>query len=214
MKESIDNEYEYSWGNDSLTNAHSFIVDPLLSMLPPPIVDGERTKILDVGCGNGSLSNYLHKKGYFVIGVEESQQGVAIAQKNFPGCQFLQGSIYDFENYKLDKDFDVVISVEVIEHLFYPKELVRLAKCFLKPNGQLILTTPYHGFLKNLVIALLGKMDSHVNVLWDGGHIKFFSVSTLSKLLILEGYTDIRFDFAGRVPYLWKSMLCSSKPRK
>ena len=54
-------------------------------------------------------------------------------------------------------------------------------------------------------------MDSHFTTLWDGGHIKFFSVKTLSSLLESEGFTNLQFDFAGRLPYLWKSMLCCCK---
>ena len=110
---------------------------------------------------------------------------------------------------QLKPEFDVVISVEVIEHLFDPKQLIRSAKQCLKPGGTLILTTPYHGYWKNLALALSGKMDSHHTVLWDGGHIKFFSVPTLTQLLTTEGCTNIQFHFAGRFPYLWKSMLCS-----
>jgi len=82
----------------------------------------------------------------------------------------------------------------------------------LKPKGCLIITTPYHGYIKNLVLALSGKMDNHFHVLWDGGHIKFFSVKTLTALLKTEGFTDLHFNFAGRFPYLWKSMLCSCYP--
>jgi SAM-dependent methyltransferase len=107
--------------------------------------------------------------------------------------------------------FDVVISSDVIEHLFYPKELARFAKQCLKPNGQLIVTTPYHGYWKNLALALLNAMDRHHSVLWDGGHIKFFSVKTLSQLLNEEGFNDIQFKFAGRLPYLWKGMLASAR---
>jgi hypothetical protein len=44
----------------------------------------------------------------------------------------------------------------------------------------------------------------------DGGHIKFFSVPTMKDLLKSENYTNIKFKFAGRFPYLWKSMLCYS----
>ena len=101
-----------------------------------------------------------------------------------------------------------MIAAEVIEHLFFPKQLVINAKKYLKPNGSLILTTPYHGYIKNIILALSGKMDQHFTALWDGGHIKFFSVATMTNLLQLEGYTDIKFQFAGRLPYLWKSMLC------
>jgi 2-polyprenyl-3-methyl-5-hydroxy-6-metoxy-1,4-benzoquinol methylase len=98
----------------------------------------------------------------------------------------------------------------VIEHLLYPRELIKSAKKCLKPNGSLILTTPYHGYIKNCVLALTGKMDNHFTVLWDGGHIKFFSVKTLTKLLSDEKFTNLRFEFAGRFPFIAKSMLVSS----
>ena len=104
-----------------------------------------------------------------------------------------------------------MISIEVIEHLFYPKELPRLAKRCLKPHGRLIISTPYHGYLKNLALALSGSLDSHYGVHWDGGHIKFFSVPSLSQLLMAEGYSALEFKFAGRLPYLWKTMLCSAR---
>ncbi|MEI2582835.1 class I SAM-dependent methyltransferase [Scytonema sp. PRP1] len=140
--------------------------------------------------------------------MEESASGIAIASQNFPDCHFIQASIYDSPKAELLNAFDIVISVEVIKHLFYPRELVRLARKCLKPGGHLIMTTPYHGYLKNLILALSGKMDNHFSVLWDGGHIKFFSVKSLSELLETEGYTNIQFKFAGRLPYLWKSTLC------
>ena len=165
-----------------------------------------------MGCGNGSLSNFLTQKGYDVVGVEESKSGIEIAIKNFPNCQFIQGSIYDLPYHKLGEKFDIIISIEVIEHLFYPKELVRSAKKCLKPGGRLIMSTPYHGYFKNIALSISGKMDKHFTCLWDGGHIKFFSVATLTELLKSEKYEDIQFIFAGRFPYLWKAMLCSSTP--
>jgi hypothetical protein len=53
-------------------------------------------------------------------------------------------------------------------------------------------------------------MDRHHTVLLDGGHIKFFSVKTLSQLMLEEGFTTLKFKFAGRLPYLWKGMLVSA----
>lgn len=208
----LTQDYEYRYKNSNLTNAHSFLMAPLLSMLPAPITpQNKKIRVLDLGCGNGSLSHVLAEKGYEVVGIEESEQGIVIARQNFPNCEFIEASIYNLPYPDLQNSFDVVIAVEVIEHLFYPRELARAAKQCLKPNGRLIITTPYHGYLKNLVLAVSGKMDQHFHVLWDGGHIKFFSVTTLTSLLDTEGYTDIRFKFAGRFPYLWKSMLCSCR---
>lgn len=201
-------QYEYQYQDSTLIHTYSYLAVPLLSMLSEKAKS--KARVLDLGCGNGSLSHMIAQQDYEVVGIEESTSGIAIARLNFPDCQFIQGSIYDPPKAELLNAFDVVIAVEVIEHLFYPKELVRLARKLLKPGGQLILTTPYHGYLKNLILALSGKMDNHFSVLWDGGHIKFFSVQTLSKLLEAEGYTNIHFKFAGRLPYLWKSMLCSA----
>lgn len=202
-------DYEYTYTNNCPAIAHSFLLPPLLSMLRKPAhTESEKIRVLDLGCGNGSLSNAIAHQGYEVVGIEESAQGVAIATKSFPDCHFIQASIYDLPYDALQNSFDAVISVEVIEHLFYPRELVRAAKKCLKPNGRLIITTPYHGYFKNLVLSMSGKMDAQLHALWDGGHIKFFSVKTLSRLLETEGYQGFEFKFAGRFPYLWKSMLC------
>ena len=50
-------------------------------------------------------------------------------------------------------------------------------------------------------------MDHHYTALWDGGHIKFWSRETLTKLLEEFGFRVTDFRGAGRLPYLWKSML-------
>ena len=64
----------------------------------------------------------------------------------------------------------------------------------------------YLGYLKNLAIALVDGWDRHHAVGWDGGHVKFFSVKTLSAMAAEAGFTGIRFRFAGRFPPLPKSM--------
>jgi 2-polyprenyl-3-methyl-5-hydroxy-6-metoxy-1,4-benzoquinol methylase len=141
------------------------------------------------------------------VGIEESLSGFTTATNSFLECKFIHANLYDIPYPDLGGDFDIVVSAEVIEHLVYPRELIKSARKCLKSNGVLILTTPYHGYVKNLALAITGKMDNHFTVLWDGGHIKFFSVNTLTKLLITEGFNNCQFEFAGRFPYLWKSML-------
>ena len=81
----------------------------------------------------------------------------------------------------------------------------------LRTGGQLICSTPYHGYLKNLVLAVTGKVDSHFTAFWDGGHIKFWSRHTLSKLLTEAGFIELKFRGSGRIPYLCKSMLISTR---
>ena len=75
----------------------------------------------------------------------------------------------------------------------------------------MIVTTPYHGYWKNLSLAVAGKLDRHFEVMDDGGHIKFFSVPTLSSLIQSQGFTDLKFTFYGRAPWLWKNMICHAR---
>ena len=103
--------------------------------------------------------------------------------------------------------FDAVISTEVIEHLLYPLELLRFARPTLAKGGHLILSTPYHGYVKNVAISLAGRWDFHHHPNRDGGHVKFFSPATLKALLVAEGYHVVGWRGVGRIPYLWKSMI-------
>ncbi len=203
--------YEYTYTTSESGHHHHYLLPHLLKLLNSARQSSsQKLRVLDIGCGNGSLSHLIAKQGYEVVGVEDSASGVAAANKSFPDCKFIQASVYDLPYSELAGNFDVVISAEVIEHLLYPRELIKAAQKCLKPNSSLILTTPYHGYIKNLVMSLSGKMDDHFTVLWDGGHIKFFSVNTLTTLLAEEKFTNFQFEFAGRLPYLWKSMLVSA----
>jgi hypothetical protein len=96
--------------------------------------------------------------------------------------------------------------------LYDPRGFLDFARVILERagGGKLIVSTPYHGYIKNLAMALLGKMDGHYTALWDGGHIKFFSRKTLEQMLEERGFVVTDFAGAGRVPYLWKSMLVSA----
>lgn len=212
MKTTSSN-YTYFYTNNRPRYHHAYLVSPLLEMLAALQKTGncKKLRVLDLGCGNGSLTHVIAQHGCEVIGVDTSAPGIAIARQSFPECEFIQADIYELPDPEMVASFDVVLAIEVIEHLLYPKEIARAARKCLKPGGRLIISTPYHGYLKNLLLAISGRLDKHFTVLWDNGHIKFFSVATLTTLLEKEGYTDIKFRFAGRLPYLWKSMLCSSK---
>jgi 2-polyprenyl-6-hydroxyphenyl methylase/3-demethylubiquinone-9 3-methyltransferase len=81
----------------------------------------------------------------------------------------------------------------------------------LEPGGLAIISTPYHGYIKNLIMALTGTLDRHFTSLWDHGHIKFWSKKTLSILLREAGFTHIEFLRVGRIPVLAKSMIAVAK---
>lgn len=102
--------------------------------------------------------------------------------------------------------FDTAVCLEVVEHLFNPQQLVETAADALKPGGVAIISTPYHGFLKNLALSLTNKWDFHHHPLRVGGHIKFWSKKTLGSLFEKGPFRTLEFHGAGRIPFLWKSM--------
>lgn len=167
-------------------------------------------RILDLGCGNGALCGALSRAGFSVTGCDPSAEGIRIAREHFPEVSFHVMGVYDDPS-ALGQGFDAVVSTEVIEHIFYPRYLPRFAAQVLRDGGHLILTTPYHGYFKNLALALSGRLDTHFTALWDGGHIKFWSRRTLSRLLTEEGFEVTAFEGAGRLPFFWKSMILTAR---
>jgi 2-polyprenyl-3-methyl-5-hydroxy-6-metoxy-1,4-benzoquinol methylase len=164
-------------------------------------------RIVDIGCGNGALCRELGDHGYEVVGCEPSAESLHFAQLGAPGLVFHRLGVDDDPSVIGTENFDVAIATEVIEHLVTPFNLPRFAKQLLRPGGYLIISTPYHGYLKNLILALTDRWDTHLSPFWDGGHIKFWSYKTLSQLLNESGFRIVRFIGAGRLPFLWKSMI-------
>jgi 2-polyprenyl-3-methyl-5-hydroxy-6-metoxy-1,4-benzoquinol methylase len=199
---------DYGFNTDQPAHTFDYLLPSLLSLL-----DKNRNRcILDLGCGNGYLANYLISKGFNVYGTDASEKGIAIAGQANPDRFFLQ----DLSTGKLPDAlenliFDTIISTEVIEHLYDPEGFIDFCKQVLNQNGEIIISTPYHGYLKNLALSVFNKWDAHHSPLWHGGHIKFWSKATLSRALINAGLNVIAFEGCGRIPYFWKSMIIKAK---
>jgi len=159
----------YGWSSSTQPNSCNYItpeIQRILARLQPG-------RVLDIGCGNGSLCSEIKAKlGVSVVGMEYDQEGVDIAKASYPEIKFYRFGVQDDPRHLLEMErnqFDVVISTEVIEHLFSPQLLPRYAHGVLKAGGRLILTTPYHGYIKNLILSLANKWDVHHTPLWEGG---------------------------------------------
>ena len=203
---------EFRYKDAAPLHTAAYLRPGIMALLPRGWATGSLAgkRVLDIGCGNGYWCNEFASRGAQGVGIDASVQGIEHARRMFPACRFETMLIPDDPCATLaEQPFDLVISTEVVEHLYAPRQWARAAFASLKPGGTFICSTPYHGYLKNLALAAAGKMDWHFTALWDGGHIKFWSRRTLGTLLTEAGFVDVGFQGAGRLPYLWMSMVMS-----
>lgn len=99
----------------------------------------EGSKILDLGCGVGVMTAFLHGKGHDCFGVDISPLFIREAKRKSKG----KFRVMDVTDLKFrDSSFDVVISAETIEHVLDPEAMLKEAARVLKKGGLLMLRFP------------------------------------------------------------------------
>lgn len=201
-------QHDYGWDSSLPTNSIVYCLNAIREVLS---AHGCKS-VLDIGCGNGAMSGQLQSFGFDITAIEPDRKGFQIAKEYHPGVDFHQIGVYD-DSSRLGY-FDAVISSEVIEHLYDPAALPRLASRHLKDSGILVLTCPYYGYLKNLMLSLTNRWDDHHQPARVGGHIKLWSHQTMRVFLESEGFSVQRLSGAGRFWPLWASMLAVARKRE
>ncbi len=129
-------------------------------------------RILDVGCGYGFFLEIAREKGWEVYGLEISPEAVSECRKK--GIETVETEI---QNAPFDPEsFDIVVSIEVIEHINTPREFVSGIHKFLRPGGIAYLTTPN---FNSLLRYWLGK---NYDIIEYPNHLCYYTPKTLRKL--------------------------------
>lgn len=201
----------YRYSRSTLGCAHKYLLPAIENVLQESHISPATA--FDLGCGNGSVAKWLTNKGFEVTGVDPSTSGIKAANVAYPSIDLRVGSAYEPLRETFGT-FPLVISLEVVEHLYSPRSFASCVFELLSDDGIAIISTPYHGYLKNLVLSAAGRMDAHFTALWDHGHIKFWSRKTISQLLTEAGLAVERIDRIGRIPQLAKTMLVVARKPK
>lgn len=196
---------EFVWCDAEHTAAHDYLAEPVMRLLEAA---GAR-RVLDMGCGNGAFSTLLDNRGFIVSGCDASQSGLSLARNSAPALEFFYQDLQEPLPLAHQEAYDAVVSIEVIEHLLLPRRLLLNARAALRTGGLLVITTPFHGYWKNVALALANKFDRHWQPLQDFGHVKFFSKRTIMALFREFQFRQLRFQTAGRFPPLACSMIVS-----
>jgi 2-polyprenyl-3-methyl-5-hydroxy-6-metoxy-1,4-benzoquinol methylase len=181
----------------------------MFSLLPEP--NGAQPRLLDIGCGVGTISQLLAKRGFAVTGVDFS--AVAVERARASGV--------DARHSDVDKDglqfepatFDVVWAGDVIEHVFDPINLIREVSRVLKPDGRFLFTVPNDfNVWSRLRIFLTGRaVQSEVYRKFEQcKHHTFFSWELLSYMLGQGGLRHAEVRSVYRVPKTAKDHITRS----
>ncbi len=150
-------------------------------------------RALDVGCGAGLLCEPLARLGAEVTGLDAAPENVAVAAAHAAqsglDIHYRAGSVEGLEG----ETFDLVTSLEVIEHVADPARFVRGLADALAPDGLMILSTPNRTPLSKLALITLAEGTGKIP---KGTHdwSKFLTPDELSALLTEAGLTvrDVR----------------------
>ena len=113
-------------------------------------------RILDIGCGGGLLCEPLCKLGAEVVGIDASEKNIKIAKihskKNNLKISYHCASP---ENFKYKKKFDIILNMEIVEHVADVNLFLRESSKFLKTGGLMFIAT-LNKTLKSYIFAILG----------------------------------------------------------
>ncbi len=140
-------------------------------------------KILDVGCGRGFFLKQARERGWEVYGTEYSEKAIEIctSENIIMKKGALSADAFDF------KDFDVITSFEVLEHINNPHEELQQIYQLLRKGGLFYCTTP------NFNSLLRYYLKTDYNVIVYPEHLSYYTKKTLNKVVKKNGFKNIKF---------------------
>jgi O-antigen biosynthesis protein len=159
---------------------------------------GSSKRVLDVGCSSGYLAGPLSRHGNTIIGLELDP---AAAQEAERYCErVLVGDVETMELPLAPASFDVVLCGDVVEHLRDPGATLARLRPFLKPGGELVVSTPNVANWAIRLSLLAGRWAYTDRGILDRTHTHLFTRRTLVETIEGAGYRVERVDYTVPVP--------------
>ena len=210
MQHPQDRFYEVYWSrggkliseDDPTTEDRKHLLALAFKKFLPGLSSGQpRGKVLDAGCGDGEFCIFIRQLGFDSVGIDIACAAIERARLRYPAARFYVGSLENTLPFH-DGEFDAIWCTEVLEHLFDVHACLSELNRVLREGGLLILTTPFHGLMKNLAITLVG-FERHFHPYLS--HIRFFTRRSLSECLWRAGFELVMRRGMGRIWPLHKS---------
>lgn len=176
----------------------------------------EHGSVLDIGCGYGSLVNYLNQKKIAATGVDNDEYSIGIAKMLFPTNNYISGTLDEsFE----PRSFDYVILKDALHHIYEQNEFEEISACVkkvLKPGGKMIIFDPNVNFILKTARIISSHKDAECSFkdavrLLNENKFKIIKIdfAELFGLPISGGYVGICF--VPKIQFLQKLLLFFNK---
>lgn len=147
------------------------------------------SKVLEVGCATGYMSQILKEKmGCSIIGIEIDEIAANEAQKYCD--KIILGNIehIDFDEYFLDQEFDYIIFADVLEHLLDPETILKKCQRVLKNEGAILSSIPNISHSAISLNLLRGNFNYNRIGLLDETHVKLYTKKSIYTLFEKSGF--------------------------
>ncbi|MDO8444906.1 MAG: class I SAM-dependent methyltransferase [Deltaproteobacteria bacterium] len=162
----------------------------LRSEILPLLPNGDMGRVLEVGCGTGDTLDYIKNATHceWVCGVELFHEAAEEARGKLD--EVYEGDIEKINLPIEEGSLDVVLCLDVLEHLIDPWSVVHKLDMLIKPGGVLIASIPnVRHFKASFPLFFLGQWDYRDAGILDSTHLRFFVRETAVKLMECSGLT-------------------------
>lgn len=153
--------------------------------------------LLDVGCGEGVLGKVLRQQfegTLYLVGVDISGTALRYASQYYDKVIEANIEMDDLAQSLPEKQFDYVVCLEVLEHLFEPSNVLKQVKRFLKKHGFLVASFPNIAFWKYRLDLLKGTFPKGYTLSSPSEHIQNFTLHSFVQLLEENGFEPVGID--------------------
>jgi len=186
-----------SYGGEKGGIYYSKLRREILPMLPSHI-----ERLIDVGCGTGETSYYLKQQNIakWVCGIETSQAPAAIAKSRLD--EVLETDIEKLELPYDHATIDLILILDVLEHLVQPWDVVKKLHSYLKPGGYMIASIPnVRNYSVTIPLLFKGDWQYRESDILDATHLRFFTKKTAIELMTMSGLKLVEVGHTGLRPW-------------
>jgi len=153
------------------------------------------SRILDVGCAQGTLALLLAERGHRVCAMDIRPPFLDYARSRheYGDVTFIAANAMEYD---CDTRFDLIFANQILEHLVYPRACLARLTSWLAPGGRVVCTTPNGDYIKSSLpsFSALGNPDEHAHRQFsaDGdGHFFAYTASELDAILRETGLQHV-----------------------